>query len=350
MIDLFRDWRDRADECDLLETAKRYGAVMKRSGREFKGPCPSCGGKDRYSLSPTAHKWYCRGGQSGGRGAISMVMHIAGLSFLQACEALTGEPNPSGQRAKPLSEAEQAERNRRRLQNEANQRAREAQQMQQEENSREAARRIWDASKPIDGTLAQTYLYGRGIPPFQTEVFRFHPALPYPGKPKPYPALICRVDDMGGELCAIWRIYLRADGRKADVENAKLGLGPAGGGAVRIGGAGPRIGLAEGIESALGAWNLIGRKYPVWAALSTSGMVGIELPLTVESVTIFPDGDRPIRKQGEDFVPAVPAGRKAAHSLRDRLVAEGVTVTVAAEPAIGSDYLDIWSNVAREVA
>jgi hypothetical protein len=104
------------------------------------------------------------------------------------------------------------------------------------------------------------------------------------------------------------------------------------------------------VESALGAWNLIGRQYPVWAALSTSGLVGIELPLGIQRVTIFPDGDRPIKKQGEEFVPAIPAGRKAAHSLRDRLAGEGLNVTVAAEPAIGRDYLDIWSNVAKEVA
>jgi putative DNA primase/helicase len=340
-------WKEKAEESPLLTVAQMFGAKLKRHGTEWTGPCPYCGGKDRFSINAAKSKWHCRG-FGGGRSPITLAAHIGNLPWKAAAEQLAG-PCPSGP-ARPLSDAEQAERAKRLQQSQAAQRAREAQQMQQEENSREAAKRIWDASKPIDGTLAQTYLYTRGIPPFQTDVFRFHAALPYPGKPKPFPALICRVDDMGGDLCAVWRIYLRGDGRKADVENAKLGLGPAGGGAVRIGGNGPRIGLAEGVESALGAWNLIGRQYPVWAALSTSGLVGIELPLGIQRVTIFPDGDRPIKKQGEEFVPAIPAGRKAAHSLRDRLAGEGLNVTVAAEPAIGRDYLDIWSNVAKEVA
>jgi putative DNA primase/helicase len=341
------DWKDKALSIPLLAVAQMFGAKLKRAGREWTGPCPFCGGTDRFSINPTKGNWFCRG-HGGGKSPITLAMHIGNLPWKAAAEQLAG-PCPSGP-ARPLSEAEQAERNRRRLEAEAAQRAREAQQMQRQEDTREAAKAIWDASRSIDGTLAQSYLYGRNIPPFQTEVLRFHEGLPYPGKSKLYPALICRVDDMDGELCAIWRIYLRGDGRKADVENAKLGLGPAGGGAVRLGGSGSRIGLAEGLESALGAWNVINRQYPVWAALSTSGLVGIELPLSVERVTIFPDGDRPIRKQGEEFIPAVPAGRKAAQSLRDRLAREGLNVVIAPEPSMGRDYLDIWSNVAREVA
>lgn len=232
---------------------------------------------------------------------------------------------------------------------EDSQRLRKEQEEAYQESTTAAALRIWESSKPIDGTLAQTYLYKRGIPPFDTDVLRFHPALPYPNGQK-LPALICRVDGMDGSLCAVWRIYLSEDGRKASVDNAKLGLGPAGGGAVRLGGIGPKVGIAEGLESALGFWFLTGRKYPVLASLSTSGMVGIELPLCVEKVVIAPDGDRPLRKQGEEFVPAVPAGRKAAQTLRDRLVAEGLQCVIAAEPSMGADYNDLWQSRCREVA
>lgn len=342
----YEDWKERAEASPLLTVAQMFGAKLKRMGTEWTGPCPYCGGTDRFSINPAKAKWVCRGG-AGGRSSIALAAHIGNLPWKAAAEQLAG-PCPSGP-ARPLSEAEKADRNRRRLEMEATQRAREAQQMRQEENSREAARRIWEASKPIDGTLAQTYLYKRGIPPFQTDVLRFAEWLPYPGGTRAH-ALVCRVDDMGGDLCAVWRIYLTADGDKLNVSNPKLGLGPAGGGAVRIGGVGPRLGLAEGLESALGAWHLIGKQYPVWATLSTSGLVGVELPLTVEHATLFPDGDRPIKRQGEEFVPAIPAGRKAACALRDRLTVEGIKVTIAAEPSIGHDYLDIWANVAREVA
>lgn len=347
--DMFDAWKIRADQCDLLATAVIYGAKLKRAGREHVGPCVACGGTDRFSINPSKNLWHCRG-HGGGHGAVGMVMHAKGLSFLQACEALTGEPNPSGRASKPITEAEKAERNRQRLKMEDAARARQAQEAQYQEDTREAALRIWEGAGPIAGTLAEKYLTSRGLVVTGGDVIRFHAGLPYPKKQGLHPALVCRVDDMSGDLCAVWRIFLRSDARKMDVQSPKLGLGPAGGGAVRIGGTGPKIGLAEGLESALGAWNLIGRKYPVWAALSTSGLVGIELPLGVEHVVIFPDGDASMRKKDGEYVPAVPAGRKAAVTLRTRLLHEGIACTIAAEPSAGKDYADLWNEHMREMA
>jgi putative DNA primase/helicase len=343
----FDDWKRRADEPDLLETAIKYGATLKRVGREHVGPCPACGGTNRFSVNVIKHKWNCRG-HGGGRGPINMVVHIAGLSFLQACEELTGEPCPTG-KAKPLSPAEQAARARICDESAVKQRRREAQEHQYQEDTRSTARAIWASAKPIDGTLAQSYLMDRGIPAFESGAVRFHPSLLYPNG-KNYPALVARVDDMVGEVTAVWRIFLRADGRKADVDNAKLGIGPAAGGAVRIGGVGKRIGVAEGVETALAAWHLMDKRFPVWAALSTAGMTGLELPLGVEQVCIFPDGDRPLRKRGHEYEPATPAGRKAAETLRERLIKEGIVCTIASEPGPGRDYLDIWNDHCREVA
>jgi putative DNA primase/helicase len=351
MLYLFEDWRARADECDLYETAIKYNAVLKRAGREWIGPCPECGGTNRFAVNQQKHKWNCRG-HGGGRGAISMVQHIARLSFLEACEELTGEPNPSGKKSKPLTEAEKAERNRQRLDAQARQRAREAQEAAYLENTREAAQAIWNASTALCDTLGAMYLNNRGIPTPDAwpDCLRFHPSLPYPGKSARYPALICRVDDVMGNLTAIWRIYLRADGRKADVAAAKLGLGPAGGGAVRIGGMGYHVAIAEGVESAMGAWCLLGRKVPVWASLSTSGMMGFEVPLGVSRITVMPDGDRPIRKNGGEYIAAEPAGRKAAQTLFARLTTEGIRCSVAAEPSAGQDYLDLWVASQRDAA
>jgi len=343
----YEDWKERAEASPLLTVAQMFGAKLKRNGTEWTGPCPYCGGRDRFSINPSKAKWVCRGG-AGGRSSIALASHIGNLPWKAAAEQLAG-PCPSGP-ARPMSEAEKAERNRRRLEMEATQRAREARQMQQEENTRDAARRIWDASKPIQGTLADTYLVKRGFIGVVEPVFRFHPSLPYPGKEKRYPALICRVDDMMGEFTAIWRIYLREDGRKADVPNAKLGLGPAGGGAVRIGGLSGKISIGEGVESALGYWCLMGRKQPCWAALSTSGLIGFETPLGVEQVVIAPDGDAPIKKQGDEYVPAIPAGRKAAEALRGRLLEEGVACAIAAYPPAGRDFNDLWLEMQREVA
>lgn len=324
-----------------METAIRYGAVLKRAGREHVGPCPFCGGKDRFSINPARHLWHCRG-HGGGYDAAGLVMHIASMSFLQAVEDITGEPPPDGTAVKPLSEAEKAERERRRTKAEVDRKYRESETKLYQENTRKGAAAIWAGSGPVKGTLAEAYLSSRGLRMDEyPDVLRYHPALPYP-KGKKYPALICRVDDLAGDLTAVWRIYLRADGRKADVENAKLGLGPAGGGAVRLGGAAERIGIAEGVESAMSAWLLTGQKTPVWAALSTAGLVAVEMPLIVERLTIYPDGDPPLKKQGNEYVQAEPAGRKAAEALRARLLNEGIGVTIAPYPAPGKDYNDLW--------
>lgn len=349
--DAYRDWRDRANSVPLLVAAKKYRAVLKKAGREWVGPCPNCGGNDRLALNEAKSKWNCRGAV-GGNTVISFVMHVANLSMAEACEGLTGVPPPNGP-AKPLSAEEKQARAKRQADNEASQRQLKAREELYREDTKETATAIWNASIPVRETLAEKYLNSRGIP--TADIFRgigglrFNPSLPYPNK-RNYPALVCRVDDMSGALCAIWRIFLREDGRKADVPDAKLGLGPAGGGAVRIGGNGPKIGLAEGVESALGAWNLIGRKYPIWAGLSTSGLIGIELPLGVGEVICFPDGDASMRRKDGEYIPAVPAGRKAALALKERLISEGLRCTIASEPSAGKDYCDLWNEHARETA
>lgn len=344
----FEDWRRRAQEADILEEAVARGAALKRTGREHVGPCPACGGKDRFSINPAKAIFNCRGAVGGD--VIAMVMHLDGVSFTEACEALTSEPPPNGQ-AKPLSPAEQIERERARRENQARAAARAAQEAEYREDTRETAAAIWDASQALAGTLGATYLERRGIRLEEwPECLRFHPALPYPGAGR-LPALVCRVEDLAGEFTAVWRIFLDAwGGKPLDLPSPKLGLGPAAGGAVRIGGTGRKIAVAEGVESALGYWLMTGRKHPCWAALSTSGMVGFEAPLGVEHVIVVPDGDKPIRRQGEEFVPAEPPGRKAALALRTRLLSEGIAVTIAAEPPSGLDYLNLWQQMQGEMA
>ena len=348
----FQHWTDLGFNADILEVAIRHGAVMKKVGGEFKGPCPMCLGVDRFSCSPVRNKWYCRGAQIGGAGSISMVQHIAGLSFKEAVESITGIPCPSGRPSRPLSESEKANRNRQRLKMEEAQRARQAQEIAQNQDTLEFCAKIIGECQPVAGTLAEKYLHlfdlptpPDGWPP----CLMFHPALNYPGKGK-MPALVARVDDVSGQMTGIWREFIRADGRKADVEFQKLGLGPVAGGAVRLGGMGERIGTAEGVRTALGAWSLIGFKYPVWSCLSTAGLIGFEVPLGVERIVIYPDSDKPIKKHGHEYVPATPAGRNAAVKMRERVLKEGVGVVIAAEPSVGADYLNVWQAHAREVA
>lgn len=210
----------------------------------------------------------------------------------------------------------------------------------------------------IDGTAAEKYLMNRGIPKPPEgwpDCIMFHPGLEWDlgavyedgrkTKDGPvFPALVARVVNVPGETIAIWRIYLTVDGKKAPVANPKLGLGPAAGGAVRIGGTGPVVGAAEGLESSLGAWSLVRYRHPVWACLSTSGMMNVEFPLEVETVPIFLDGDQPWKNDNGELVPDVPAGRRAARRLKERCDEAGITAQMQPEPKMKCDYLDVWNE------
>lgn len=348
--DRMRDWKEKALQADILAEAVARGAKLKRAGREWTGPCPACGGTDRFSINIQKRIFNCRGSEGGD--VIALVMHVDGVSFQQACEVLTGEPPPGGQ-ARPLSAAEQAERDERRATNERAQRQREAEQERYQDNTREAAQAIWDAAVPIKGTVAERYLLNRGlIEPLGgwPEALRFERYLKHPNGGR-FQGLVARVDDVAGELTAVWRIYLTTDGYKADVENPKLGLGPAAGGAVRLGGTAARIGIAEGVETALGAMLMHGCRFPVWAGLSTAGVQNVEIPLGIERVVAFPDGDLPVKREKDALVTVqVPPGRRAAQELKNRLNNEGIPCALAAEPPGGMDYLDLWVRSRAEVA
>ena len=200
---------------------------------------------------------------------------------------------------------------------------------------------------PIAGTHAEAYLLARRIPPVETwpwspdGVLGFHPSLAYDVDGdfgEEYPALVANVQDCFGDTTAIWRIYLdRTNPVKAPVRVAKVGFGPAGGGAVRLGGDGPHIGVAEGIESALSTWTLERWRIPVWATLSTSGMAAFEPPLDVDRISIFPDGDRAVMdRNGRVFE---PPGLHAGKQLMERIRLANIRGVIN-EPAMNADAND----------
>lgn len=102
---LVREWVARADAVPVLEAWARVKRQtrLKRAGREQVGPCPACGGTDRFAINTAKNRWNCRG--SGGGGSVKLLMHCDDLSFLDAVEALTGEPCPKGRREMTAEEA-----------------------------------------------------------------------------------------------------------------------------------------------------------------------------------------------------------------------------------------------------
>lgn len=156
--------------------------------------------------------------------------------------------------------------------------------------SEAAARRIWVDARPIAGTPAERYLEHRGLRTDSPEL-RYHPRTPHGPQPltRFRPALIAAVRDESG-LVAVHRSFLDPRrNRLAPIEEPRCGLGRFGSGAVRLGGIAPRLGLAEGIETALSASALFG--LPCWATLGTERFRLVALPAEVTELMLFLDND-----------------------------------------------------------
>ena len=154
----------------------------------------------------------------------------------------------------------------------------------------EAAARLWAEARAVADTPASAYLASRGLAMASPEL-RFHPRTPHGPRPvtRYRPALIAAVRD-GSGLVAIHRTFLDPDRPGlARLADPRRGLGRFGAGAVRLGGSGPRLGLAEGIETALSAAVLF--DVPCWATLGTERFGRVAIPGTVRELLLFLDHD-----------------------------------------------------------
>jgi putative DNA primase/helicase len=184
---------------------------------------------------------------------------------------------------------------------------------------------IWHAAESAPGTLVETYLAARAISILAPESVRFHADLKHPSGGS-WPAMVALVTSgMIGTPLAIHRTYLAHDGAgKAPIEPQKMMLGPCSGGAVRLAQPGDVLMVGEGIETCLAAMQATG--HPAWAALSTSGLRGLDLPKDVRDVIVLADGDE--------------AGEAAARDCALRLQREGRRVRIA-RPPMGMDFNDM---------
>jgi putative DNA primase/helicase len=192
----------------------------------------------------------------------------------------------------------------------------------------QAALRIWGTAAPANGTLVETYLRSRGIVMPTPATLRLHARLKHPSGGI-WPAMIALVTrGTDGVPLAIHRTFISRDGKsKAPVNPQKMMLGPCRDGAVRLAEPGNVLMVGEGIESCLAAMQATG--YSAWAALSTSGLRALGLPLDVRNLIVLADGDAP--------------GEAAAQECAARWKQEGRRVRIA-RPPHGLDFNDLlWA-------
>lgn len=272
------------------------------------GPCPMCGGKDRWRWINRAGSgdWHCNQCTHGD--GIELVKRYLKVDFKEAAkriEAVLGETRKETKVAPP-----------------------------DESRLRAQAKRLWQQTVPVAG-VGVTYLASRHLPMPDPLAVRFLPSHRYL-RQEVFPALIAKISDASGAGINLHQTFLAADGRgKAPVEKPRLmlrGSIPLGS-AIRLFPVGPTLGIAEGIESALSAHVLYGG-IPVWSVINAGGIRRFAIPEGVEELVIFADAD-------ENYT-----GQSAAYERANRAVIhDKIACRVMVPHTLGQDFNDILCGV-----
>ena len=81
---------ERARSVPIEQVINQRG-IKLRGKIEKSGPCPKCGGEDRFAINTKKQVWNCRQCDVGGD-VIKLVEHLDNCGFVDACTTLIGEP------------------------------------------------------------------------------------------------------------------------------------------------------------------------------------------------------------------------------------------------------------------
>ena len=217
----FDEWISEARAVPLRAELERRGL---RILHEHNGPCPRCGGRDRFAVNfrrfdrnnGTEGIFICRESGAGGD-AIALAQHLDGTTFLAAVETLTGRPPPGRRAAETPGEREERERRLARAQEAAAAKAAAAlvSSDKYRQQERERAYALWRKARPARGTLVEAYLEKRGLLLFPDLRLRFLADQPLWDKPPPHgrivhqgPAMVAPIIGPDGRFGGIHMTWL----------------------------------------------------------------------------------------------------------------------------------------------
>jgi CHC2 zinc finger len=93
---------DKARAVRIEDEIARRGIIL-RGKNERCGPCPVCGGDDRFSINVSKQVFNCRGCNVGGD-VIALVQHLDGCDFITAATTLAGPKPNAKKKAEPMTE------------------------------------------------------------------------------------------------------------------------------------------------------------------------------------------------------------------------------------------------------
>jgi phage/plasmid primase-like uncharacterized protein len=294
---------------------------------ERVGPCPVCGGVDRFGINTRKQLFHCRGCSAGGD-VIALEQFLSGGGFREAIETLTGVKTGYNN-TRPISPVDRSNGD-------------------CAKRALASARKIIAEMRPIIGTPGEVYL--RDVRKIdvaaiedvlsRTDAIGWHPGVyfnepeyPERGDP-PHPlhgqrlgAIISVMTDAvtAEPTGAISRTYIALDGTK--VLKAKTLASPRG--IIRLSPddeVGDGLIIAEGLETALSGMS-IGLR-PMWATGDCNIMSQFPVLAGIEALTVIADHD------------ANGAGEKAAREVAARWCAAGREATAFMPKTLG-DLNDI---------
>lgn len=281
------------------------------------GPCPACGGRDRFTFDNRKLRgdFICRG--CGAGDAFELLMRVYGWDFPAArrhvmeAAGLSGDETPRHAERKAL-------------------RAGVASTPTVAMPSARVRSLARSACAVADCPDAVAYLESRGLWPLPAGcTLRAHVGMDYWHERQQlgrFPGLVAEVRDLAGELATVHATYLSSGRKLVNHEPRKLFSPLTGreGCAVRLMLAADVLGIAEGLETALSAAAL--DELPVWAALNTSLLGKFDPPPGVTELRIYADRDE--------------AGLIAAGRLMERLQGR-VRFELRVPPAPHKDFNDL---------
>jgi hypothetical protein len=339
MANTYQEAKRKARETSILDVARHHDLLrkLKKVGVEYVGPCPGCGGADRFGINSRKINKHgnrgvfgCRRCEAGGD-VIALEQFLKGTKFRQAVKDLSGAPIVE----EDPSEAARKARYWRFL--------------------RETIEETVSGLAPILGSSAEIYLRDeRCIDTTLPEVKRalenvsaigWHPSVYFsqddPSKPLNElhgRRLGCIVGVMvnpatGERLGPIARTYLHR-GKKVGkaktlkrAESERLGV-------VRVSPEAniSQLGVVEGLETALAFLEMSG--VPVWSAGSDSGLRFFPVVDGVEQLLIGVDNDA--TRPGERG-----ASERAGRELRSRWLGAGRKARLLIPPGFKTDFNDV---------
>lgn len=356
--------RDEAALIPLDEVVSRLNIQgLRRNGPELTGPCPVCGGRDRFSVHVKRGVWNCRICAKGGDG-LALVQHVMACDFPGALDFLCGAQI---RERDPVREAQ--------LRRKAEEKARRDAEAAARYRARaiEDALRIWRSAGPGAGTPAEAYLAARGIrfPAGWPPSLRFLPHHAYQkriGKRSVTlhsgPCMIAAVQAPTREIRAVHQTWIdpTRPGQKAAITDpkgaampAKMVRGSKKGGAIRLSAWSDcgRLVMGEGIETT--ASIMCAGIYPsatYWAGVDLGNMGGRQTgrntgapDLADAEAFVPPEACRElVFLMDGDSDPAATEAKLLAGIRRAKHARPGLSGLIVRAPA-GADFNDVWREM-----